>query len=60
MDIVAVDIGGTHARFALAEVQDGLVAGLGEVATLRTADHASLQSLAQHVIIQLVMTRSGA
>jgi len=44
MDIVAVDIGGTHARFALAEVQGGLVAGLGEVATLRTADHASLQS----------------
>lgn len=43
MQIVAVDIGGTHARFALAEVQDGAVAALGEATTLQTADHASFQ-----------------
>ena len=44
MEIVAVDIGGTHARFALAEVADGQVITLGEPVTLRTAEHASLQS----------------
>jgi glucokinase len=43
-EIVAIDIGGTHARFALAEVAEGRVLGLGEVCTLRTAEHASLQT----------------
>lgn len=42
--LVAVDIGGTHARFALAEVAGGRVAGLGEAVTLRTADHASFET----------------
>jgi glucokinase len=41
-EIVAADIGGTHARFALAEVDTGRVARLGEEVTLRTAEHASL------------------
>ncbi len=44
MEIVAVDIGGTHARFALAEVSGGRVQALGEAVTLRTAEHASLQT----------------
>ena len=43
-EIVAIDIGGTHARFALAEVANGRVAALGEACTLRTAEHASLQT----------------
>lgn len=43
MQIVAVDIGGTHARFALAEVSGGRVLELGEAVTLKTADHASFQ-----------------
>jgi glucokinase len=43
-EIVAIDIGGTHARFALAEVAEGRVHRLGEVCTLRTAEHASLQT----------------
>lgn len=43
MQIVAVDIGGTHARFALAEVDGGRVLDLGEAVTLKTADHASFQ-----------------
>lgn len=43
MELVAVDIGGTHARFALAEVDAGLVVSLGEAVTLKTADHASFQ-----------------
>jgi glucokinase len=43
-EIVAVDIGGTHARFALAEVAGGRVLRLGEVRTLATADHDGLES----------------
>jgi glucokinase len=43
-EIVAVDIGGTHARFALAEVEGGRVVRLDEECTLKTADHAGLQS----------------
>lgn len=43
MQLVAVDIGGTHARFALAEVEAGRVVHLGEAITLKTADHASFQ-----------------
>jgi glucokinase len=43
-EIVAIDIGGTHARFALAEVSEGRIAGMGGVCTLKTAEHASLQT----------------
>lgn len=42
-EIVAADVGGTHARFALAEVAEGRVAALGEPCTLATADHAGLE-----------------
>jgi len=42
--IVTVDIGGTHARFAIAEVQDGRVIDLDEAVTLKTAEHASFQT----------------
>ncbi|QHC34352.1 glucokinase [Komagataeibacter xylinus] len=42
-EIVAVDIGGTHARFAIAQVDQGRVVTLGEATTLKCADHASLQ-----------------
>jgi len=43
-EIVAVDIGGTHARFAIARVQGGRVAHLDDEVTLKTAEHASLQT----------------
>jgi len=44
MELVAVDIGGTHARFAIAIIAaDGTIA-LDEPATINTADHASLQT----------------
>jgi glucokinase len=43
-EIVAVDIGGTHARFAIAELEGGRVVRLGRECTLRTAEHASLQT----------------
>ena len=41
--IAVADIGGTHARFALAEIEAGRVVSLGEPMTLKTADHASFQ-----------------
>ncbi len=51
--IVVVDIGGTHARFALADVAGGQVRALGDVVTLQTADHASFQTaweaFAEHI-----------
>lgn len=43
MDLVTVDIGGTHARFAIAQVENGRVISLGDPVTQKTADHASLQ-----------------
>jgi glucokinase len=44
VELVAADIGGTHARFALAEVAGGRVVNLAEPVTLRTDEHASLQT----------------
>jgi glucokinase len=41
--IVSVDIGGTHARFAIAEVEGGRVVSLSDPVTLKTAEHGSLQ-----------------
>ncbi|WP_420138756.1 glucokinase [Sphingomonas sp.] len=41
--LVTIDIGGTHARFALAEVEDGRVVSLSPESTFKTAEHASLQ-----------------
>jgi glucokinase len=43
-DIVAADIGGTHARYAIATIEAGRVTRLGEPVTLLTRDHASLAS----------------
>lgn len=43
MEVVAVDIGGTHARFAVAEVADGRVVSLSEPITQKVAEHPSLQ-----------------
>jgi len=42
--IAVADVGGTHARFALARIADGLVTWLGEPVTLKTADYASFQT----------------
>jgi len=44
MDLVSVDIGGTHARFAIASVADDGTITLGEPETLHTEDHASFQT----------------
>ena len=44
MQIVTADIGGTHARFALATIEQGRVTHLGEPVTLKCAEYASLQT----------------
>ncbi len=44
MNLVTIDIGGTHARFALAEIGAGKVIRLGDATTLKTSDHASFQT----------------
>jgi glucokinase len=41
--IVAADIGGTHARFALAEIEKGRVLALDEPVKLKTSEHGSFQ-----------------
>lgn len=41
--IVTSDVGGTHARFAIATIEDGRVAGFSDPVTLRTGEHASFE-----------------
>ncbi len=42
--IAVADIGGTHARFALAEVAAGDVLSMSDPVTLKTAEHASFRT----------------
>ncbi len=44
MELVAVDLGGTNVRFAIAQVANRGVVSLGPATTLHTAEHASLAS----------------
>ena len=48
MKIVAIDLGGTHARFAIAKISNGKVAELGEMITLETAQHATFKAAWDH------------
>jgi glucokinase len=41
--VAVADVGGTHARFALADIEGGRVVSLGEPVTLKTAEHGSFQ-----------------
>lgn len=41
--IVVADIGGTHARFAIATLEDGQVVSLEHHAKMKSSEHASLQ-----------------
>ena len=43
-EIAVADIGGTHARFAIAELDGQHVTSLGEPVTLKCAEYASLQT----------------
>lgn len=42
-EIVVADIGGTHARFAIAEIIDGKVTLLRDIIKMKASEHASLQ-----------------
>jgi glucokinase len=42
-EIIVADIGGTHARFAIARIEQGRVVALDDQRTLKSADHPSLQ-----------------
>ena len=44
LDLVSVDLGGTHVRFALASVSAGRVTALGEPVTLHTNDYDGMAS----------------
>lgn len=44
MDLVAVDIGGTHARFSIATCSDDGTITLAEPITLKTSEYASLKT----------------
>jgi glucokinase len=44
MEIVTADIGGTHARFAVATLEQGRVVALSSELVLKTAQYANLQS----------------
>jgi glucokinase len=41
--VAAADVGGTHARFALAAIEGGRVVDLGEPVTVKTSEFASFQ-----------------
>lgn len=47
MEIIVADIGGTHARFALAEIKDGKISKISNISKLKTDDYATL-ALAWH------------
>jgi glucokinase len=44
IEIAVADVGGTHARFALAKIDGIRVVSLSEPVTLKTAEHASFQT----------------
>jgi len=48
MELVTVDIGGTHARFTIATLGDDGAIVLGEPATLKTNEHASFETAWEH------------
>ena len=43
MEVVAVDIGGTHARFAVAQVENGRVVSIGDAVKLKVAEYATFE-----------------
>lgn len=51
--IVVVDVGGTHVRFALAEVEQGKVISLDEPITLHTRDHPTFRAAWDHFAKQV-------
>ncbi len=52
-EIITVDVGGTHARFAIASIGDDGAISLGEPVTLHTETHASFQTAWEDVRDQM-------
>ncbi|MEX1147508.1 MAG: glucokinase, partial [Sphingomonadales bacterium] len=48
MDVVAVDLGGTHVRFGVMNVGRGQVAATGDTVTLKVRDHVSFAAAWRH------------
>ncbi len=53
MELVVADIGGTHARFAIASVESGRVLRLSDPVTLHAQEHASFQLAWEAFALQL-------
>jgi len=47
-DLIALDVGGTNARFARASIAEDGAISLGEPVTLKTSEHVSLQTAWEH------------
>lgn len=47
-ELIALDVGGTHARFARASIGDDGAIALGDPVTLQTSEHVSLQTAWEH------------
>lgn len=61
-ELVVADIGGTHARFAIARIDGGKIASLEHIEKLKSADHPSLQTAweAYRDIIDRDLPKAGA
>ncbi|MEM1132443.1 MAG: glucokinase [Pseudomonadota bacterium] len=59
---IVADIGGTHARFAIAIIADGRPVRLEQIATKRVADHATIEAAWRSYIdtLALPVPRQGA
>ncbi len=42
-ELVVADIGGTHARFAIASIDKGRIIGIDNIVKMKAADHSSMQ-----------------
>ncbi len=42
-EIIVADVGGTHARFAIAQIEQGRIASIDNILKMKGADHASFQ-----------------
>ena len=58
-ELVAVDIGGTHARFAIATVEGGRVVSLSDETVMKAADHASFQTAWEAFAAQFLTPVAG-
>ncbi len=58
MEVVVADIGGTHARFAIAKFDNGKIKSLSHEAKLKTADYATL-ALAWHAYANQIKEASA-